>query len=101
MYTIPPQKGGEIVKGYMIIYRRSNGELITRYRNTMLNYSKGDITSMGWIVEDIKYLWHDKYYSSQEYAQKLKEYRLKQQKPIVKFLRKISRYISKLEKKFA
>lgn len=89
------------MKSYMVLYRKQNGELITRYRSTMLDYNKGERTSMGWIVEDIKYLWQGKYYSSEDYAKQLDLYSLKQQKPIVKFLRKTRIYIARLEKKFA
>ena len=56
---------------YMIIYQKHNGELLYRVCKTIPKYKKGDTTSMGWKVLDIKHLNNGKVYSSYEYDNKL------------------------------
>ena len=50
-----------------ITYKKRNGTIFQRTRNTYLPYRVGDTTSMGWEVLDIKYKYGNKYYSSMEY----------------------------------
>lgn len=50
-----------------ITYQKNNGNIIQRYRNTSLPYKIGDITSMGWKVLNIEYLYNNKYYPEFEY----------------------------------
>ncbi len=51
-----------------ITYKKRNGEIFTRIRNTYPPYRVGDITSMGWQVLDIKYRHKDKYYNYDEWS---------------------------------
>lgn len=69
---------------YQITYKKRNGELIYRVRNTLPGYI-GQETSMGWIIENIEYQFNNKYYS-------LKEYQLLMDKRNIK-----KYYTSKLE----
>lgn len=54
-----------------VTYQKNNGEIFDRIRSTYLPYRVGDITSMGWKVLDIKYRYKDKFYSLEEYNNKL------------------------------
>ena len=51
---------------YLITYKKRSGELIYRKRNTLPGYI-GQETSMGWIIENIEYLFGNKYYSFKDY----------------------------------
>lgn len=51
----------------LITYKKRNGEVFQRIRNTYPGYRVGDVTSMGWTVLDIQYKWKNKYYTSTEY----------------------------------
>lgn len=51
---------------YLITYKKRSGELIYRKRNTLPGYI-GQETSMGWIIENIEYLFGNKYYSLKDY----------------------------------
>ena len=51
---------------YLITYKKRSGELIYRKRNTLPG-SIGQETSMGWIIENIEYLFGNKYYSLKDY----------------------------------
>lgn len=50
-----------------ITYQKRDGCIIQRLRNTMLPYKIGEITSMGWKVLNIEYLYNNKYYPEFEY----------------------------------
>lgn len=50
-----------------ITYQKDNGCIFQRYRTTPLPYKIGEITSMGWKVLNIEYLYKDKYYSEYKY----------------------------------
>lgn len=50
-----------------ITYQKRDGTTIKRLRNTMLPYSVGDTTSMGWKVISIEYEYKNKYYPEYEY----------------------------------
>jgi len=39
---------------YMIIYQKNNGDMLYRYNKNKPIYKKGDTTSMGWKVIDIR-----------------------------------------------
>lgn len=52
---------------YKILYKKQNGELIERVRNTLPNVGIGQTTGMGWLIVDILYSYKDKYYTSSEY----------------------------------
>lgn len=75
---------------YQITYKKQNGEVFNRIRNTLPGYI-GDETSMGWIILDIKYSFKNNYYSFAEYKQLMNKYR--------KF-NKISRSVNRLFKKY-
>ena len=59
---------------YQIAYLKRNGEVIFRVRNTLPIQRIGEETSMGWIVQDIKYCFKNNYYSFAEYKQLLKKH---------------------------
>ena len=50
-----------------ITYQKRDGNIIQRYRNTMLPYKIGDETSMGWKVLNIEYEYNNKYYPEYKY----------------------------------
>ena len=52
---------------YKIIYKKENGEVIERVRNTLPLQGIGETTSMGWLVVDILYAYKDGYYNASEY----------------------------------
>lgn len=76
---------------YQIEYKKRNGEIIKRIRNTLPG-KIGETTSMGWIIMDIKYAFKDKYYSLRDYQILFK----KQSK-----INRINRTINKFLKKYA
>jgi len=51
---------------YEITYKKANGELIKRIRNTV-PVGIGKETSMGWKVVDIKHVYNNKIYESHDY----------------------------------
>lgn len=61
---------------YLITYKKRSGELIYRKRNTLPGYI-GQETSMGWIIENIEYLFGNKYYSLKEYQLLMEKRNLK------------------------
>ncbi len=50
-----------------ITYQKRDGNIIQRYRSTMLPYKIGEETSMGWKVLNIEYEYKNKYYSEYQY----------------------------------
>lgn len=50
-----------------ITYKKNDGCIMQRYRNTILPYKIGDTTSMGWKVLNIEYEYKNKYYPEHEY----------------------------------
>lgn len=52
---------------YKIIYKKENGEVIERVRNSLPLQGIGETTSMGWLVMDILYSYKDGYYNASEY----------------------------------
>ena len=50
-----------------IKYQKRDGTTMKRLRNTMLPYSVGDTTSMGWKVINIEYEYKNKYYPEYEF----------------------------------
>lgn len=52
---------------YKIIYKKANGEVIERVRDTLPQQTIGETTSMGWLVLDILYSYKDGYYNASEY----------------------------------
>ena len=70
---------------YMVVYQKQNGEIFSRIRKTLPKYSRGETTSMGWKIVDIKYQFYDgDYYTSWELRKKRIEL-----KEASKFKRKI------------
>lgn len=53
--------------GYLIIYKKNNGNLLYRSVKNYPQYHKGDITSMGWTVIDIQRLYNGKIYSVNQF----------------------------------
>ena len=52
---------------YKVIYKKENGDVIERVRNTLPLQAVGETTSMGWLVVDILYSYKDGYYNASEY----------------------------------
>ena len=57
--------------GYMIIYKKSNDDIIYRTTKNRPTYRKGEKTSMGWQVLDIQYLYKGNSYSYLQYEKKI------------------------------
>lgn len=53
---------------YLVLYERTNGELIYRYRKSLPQYEVGSHTSMGWKLVDIKQLDKGKCLSLYDYS---------------------------------
>lgn len=53
---------------YKIIYKKQNGEIIERVRNTLPNYGIGQMTSMGWIIVDILFEYEGNYFTHSDYC---------------------------------
>lgn len=60
---------------YQITYKKRNGEVFYRIRDSLPTQTIGEETSMGWIILDIKYLINNKFYSFSEYKQIMKKYK--------------------------
>lgn len=50
-----------------ITYQKRDGSIMQKLRKTMLPYSIGDTTSMGWKILNIEYEYNNKYYSYYQY----------------------------------
>lgn len=53
---------------YLVLYERTNGELLYRLRNSIPQYEIGSYTSMGWKVLDIRHLYKGKCLSLYDYS---------------------------------
>lgn len=53
---------------YLVLYERTNGELLYRYRKSLPQYEIGSYTSMGWKLVDIKQLDKGKCLSMYDYS---------------------------------
>lgn len=53
---------------YLVLYERTNGELLYRYRKSLPQYEVGSYTSMGWKLVDIKQLDKGKCLSLYDYS---------------------------------
>lgn len=53
---------------YLVLYERTNGELLYRYRKSLPQYEVGSYTSMGWKLVDIKQLDKGKCLSQYDYS---------------------------------
>ena len=53
---------------YLVLYQRTNGELLYRYRKSLPQYEVGSYTSMGWKLVDIKQLDKGKCLSLYDYS---------------------------------
>lgn len=56
-----------------ITYQKRDGNIIQRYRNTMLPYKIGQETSMGWKVLNIEYEYNNQYYPEYKYHMLINE----------------------------
>lgn len=56
---------------FLVIYQKTSGEIIYRTLTAIPKYNKGDITSMGWKVLDIKRMYNGKLYTNYEYRSHL------------------------------
>lgn len=54
---------------YLVIYQKISGEIIYRTLTARPKYDKGDTTSMGWKVLDIKNMYKGNTYKSYDYRQ--------------------------------
>lgn len=81
-----------------ITYKKRNGDIFQRTRNTYLPYRVGDTTSMGWEVLDIKYKYGNKYYSLTEYDKKVDKVwnRTKKLLQLKKSINNMCRYVNYL-----
>ena len=63
-----------------VIYKKSNGDIIERIRNTLPTHSIGEYTSMGWLILDIQYFIGNNYYDYWTYKKilnkKIKKYHI-------------------------
>ena len=80
MYNIALERGDSMkkyvhMKSYEITYKKCNGEIIVRYIDWLPQFGKGEENRYGWIIMDIKKEWQGKYYSFEEYANKLYQFR--------------------------
>lgn len=78
-----------------MVYRKANGQIVKRIRNTMAPYRIGEKTSMGWEVIDIKYLYKHKYYPKYEYDKLIERSFLwhKKKDKILRFFSKASKQL--------
>lgn len=79
-----------------ITYQKKNGSIMKRYRNTILPYSIGETTSMGWKVLNIEYKYNDKFYNQYDYCilvKKSKEKYLKRKEKIESIVQEIKRIL--------
>ena len=53
---------------YLVIYQKASGELLYRIRHSKPMLDKGTITSMGWLVVDVKCLKNGKCYTTYDYS---------------------------------
>lgn len=56
---------------YLVIYQKTSGEIIYRTLTARPKYDKGDTTSMGWKVLDIKNMYKGNLYTNYEYRSHL------------------------------
>lgn len=56
---------------YMIIYQKHNGELLYRFNKNKPYYKKGDTTSMGWKVVDIRRMYKGNLLTLSDYRTKI------------------------------
>lgn len=56
---------------YMVLYQRSNGEMIYRFRKSKPQYEVGSYTSMGWKLVDIRYLDNGKLVTDYDYHNRI------------------------------
>ena len=73
----------------LITYKKRNGEIIERIRTTGIPYKIGEVTSMGWLVLDIKYNFRGKFYSREKYNDLLDK-SLRKSKKLMQFKRNFS-----------
>lgn len=86
------------MKKYEIKYKKRNGEIITRYIDWLPEFGIGERNRYNWLILDIKHLWNGKYYSFQEFADKLYEYRVNQKKLHIRMKRKIIFFINDIKR---
>jgi len=53
---------------YLVLYERTNGDMLYRYRKSLPEYEVGSYTSMGWKLVDIKVLDKGKCLSMYDYS---------------------------------
>lgn len=53
---------------YLVLYERTNGDMLYRYRKSLPEYEVGSYTSMGWKLVDIKVLDKGKCLSQYNYS---------------------------------
>ena len=53
---------------YLVLYQRTNGEMLYRFRKSLPEYEVGSYTSMGWKLLDIKQLDNGKCLSMYDYS---------------------------------
>lgn len=75
---------------YKIIYKKENGDVIERVRNTLPPQTIGETTSMGWLVVDILYAFKDGYYNASEYHSLCSKQRKRNliQRNVIAFIKK-------------
>lgn len=55
---------------FQVTYKKQNGEVFNRIRNTLPYATIGEYTSMGWLIIDIKRKYGKKYYNTSDYYKK-------------------------------
>ena len=87
-------------RDYMVVYKKKNGKIITRYISVAPLYEIGYENSYGWVVIDIKYLWlNGEYVSQDEYYRRLRTYRIKEKTLRYKFSRFLENWSRKIDRK--
>lgn len=74
---------------YQITYKKRNGEIFYRIRNSLPG-KIGEETSMGWIIQNIQYYFNGNYYDFVDYKKITRQYYKATHK-----IRTINKYIKK------
>ena len=79
-----------------VTYKKRNGNIIHKYRKTMIPYAIGDTTSMGWKVLNVKYEYNDEYYPEYQYyilIEKNKERFIRKKQMIELFMKELKTFL--------
>ena len=80
---------------YIVTYRKNNGNIILRPRNSLSGMQIGDETSMGWTVLNIHYLYDGNYYTYLDYCKVVRGHQVRKQKK-KRFIKYLIRQLNKM-----